>query len=78
MGRAFKITTARVRPAAFIATAGVALTLLSAAAALAQPAHEPGSICYTQQGWCLAQPPGPPGSPCACPAAGGLVQGVRG
>lgn len=79
MGRAFQIATGRVQSAALFAAAGAALTLLlSAAAAFAQPAHQPGYICYTQQGWCLAQPPGPPGSPCACPSAGGLIQGVRG
>jgi hypothetical protein len=42
------------------------------------PPHAPGSICYTPQFWCWAQPPGLLGSPCACPTPYGWVSGVRG
>ncbi|MBA3811799.1 MAG: hypothetical protein H0X27_09220 [Caulobacteraceae bacterium] len=69
---------ARSQPAAFIALTGAVLALFLSASASAQPAHDPGSVCYTQSGWCFAQPPGPPGSPCACPSPGGLISGVRG
>jgi len=52
----------------------------SASLALAQgvPAHAPGTVCYTPQFWCWAQPPGPPGSPCVCPSPYGFVGGMRG
>jgi len=47
--------------------------------ALAQvPAHVPGTICFTQQFWCWAQPPGPPGLRCFCSGPSGPVQGVLG
>jgi hypothetical protein len=42
------------------------------------PVHAPGTICFTPQFWCWAQPPGPPGTACGCPRNGGWVQGVRG
>ena len=42
------------------------------------PAHAPGTICFTPQFWCWAQPPGPPGTVCGCPSSQGWVQGVRG
>ena len=57
--------------------ASIAL-IVAATTATGQPAHQPGAICYTQQGWCFAQPPGAPGSACACPTPHGLVPGVRG
>jgi hypothetical protein len=56
-----------------------ALSALGPSAAVAQvPPHAPGSICFTAEFWCWAQPPGPPGSPCSCPTPGGQVQGVLG
>jgi len=61
--------------AAVLISAGL---LFAASAAVGQPSHQPGAICYTQQGWCFAQPPGAPGSACACPTPHGLVPGVRG
>ena len=42
------------------------------------PPHTPGTVCYTPQFWCWAQPPGQPGSSCACPTPYGWVSGVRG
>lgn len=44
----------------------------------AQPAHPPGSICYTPQFWCWAPQAGPPGAPCACPTPYGWVYGTLG
>jgi hypothetical protein len=47
--------------------------------ALAQvPDHVPGTICFTPQFWCWADPPGPPGYPCGCPTDYGYVPGVLG
>ena len=47
--------------------------------ALAQvPPHAPGSICFTPQFWCWANPPGPPGGLCGCPSPYGFVQGRLG
>lgn len=42
------------------------------------PAHQPGTICFTPNFWCWAQPPGVPEAPCSCPTTGGYVQGVLG
>ena len=44
----------------------------------AQPAHAPGTICYTPQFWCWAPQAGPPGAPCACPTPYGWVYGTLG
>jgi hypothetical protein len=44
--------------------------------ALAQvPPHQPGTICFTRQFWCWANPPGPPGYACKCPSPYGWVPG---
>jgi len=48
------------------------------ALALNTPKHAPGTICYTADSWCWAQPPGPPDSECSCPSPQGLVKGIRG
>ena len=42
------------------------------------PPHPPGTICFTPQFWCWAQPPGPSGAPCGCPSAYGWVRGILG
>jgi hypothetical protein len=42
------------------------------------PPHYPGSICFTPQFWCWANPPGPPGTACGCPSPYGFVRGSRG
>jgi hypothetical protein len=42
------------------------------------PPHPPGTICFTPNFWCWAQPPGPPNSPCVCVTQQGLAQGFRG
>lgn len=42
------------------------------------PPHAPGTVCYTPQFWCWAQPAGQLGSSCACPTPYGWVSGVRG
>jgi hypothetical protein len=42
------------------------------------PPHQPGTVCYTPQFWCWAQPPGPSGTPCVCPTPYGWVSGTRG
>lgn len=42
------------------------------------PPHAPGTICFTPQFWCWAQPPGPPGYPCGCPSAWGIIPGWLG
>lgn len=56
-----------------------AVLLLTAAVAMAQvPPHAPGTICFTDQFWCWAQPPGPPGAPCYCPNGAEMVPGVLG
>lgn len=47
-------------------------------AAQSVPRHAPGTICFTPQFWCFAQPPGPVGTRCACPTPYGLVAGFRG
>jgi len=48
--------------------------------ALAQsvPPHMPGTICFTQNFWCWAQPAGAPGAPCGCPSPFGFVPGQLG
>ncbi len=62
-----------LRSAAFL---GV---LILAVDALAQvPQHPPGSICFTPQFWCWANPPGKPGMSCVCPTPLGPVHGVLG
>jgi hypothetical protein len=48
------------------------------AAAPPAPPHAPGTICFTPQFWCFAQPPGTLGTRCACPTPYGLVAGFRG
>ena len=42
------------------------------------PAHQPGTICNTPQGWCWANPSGVPGTSCVCPVDGGTAQGILG
>lgn len=42
------------------------------------PPHRPGSICFTPQFWCWANPPGPPGAACTCRTPFGPVQGTLG
>ena len=42
------------------------------------PPHYPGTICFTPQFWCWAQPPAPPGTQCACLGPYGFVAGIRG
>lgn len=42
------------------------------------PPHAPGTICFTRQFWCWAQPPGPKGRVCYCPTPSGRVRGVLG
>jgi hypothetical protein len=55
------------------------LLVLASDPALAQvPPHKPGTICFTPQFWCWAQPPGPPGYGCYCPTRNGLVPGKLG
>ena len=62
-----------------IGTVVIFCALVARTAAMAEvPPHAPGTICYTPQFWCWAQPSGPPGSPCACPTPYGWVQGIRG
>lgn len=63
-----------------IIAAGLLVWAVTAPAAFAQvPPHAPGTVCFTPQFWCWAQPPGPPGYPCGCPApGGGFLQGVLG
>jgi hypothetical protein len=57
----------------------IGLVLGAVADARAQvPPHVPGTICFTQWFWCVAQPPGPPGTQCACPSPQGWIPGVRG
>lgn len=59
--------------------AGVILALgLGARICFAQvPQHYPGTICFTPQFWCYAQPPGPPGTACVCLTPYGPVGGYR-
>jgi len=40
------------------------------------PPHTPGTICFTPQFWCWANPPGKPGAPCICPSPYGPVRGT--
>ncbi len=57
----------------------VAEMLLCAPAALAQvPPHDPGTICFTPNFWCWANPPGRPGNACSCPSPYGAVRGRLG
>jgi len=57
----------------------VVIAAIASTDVLAQvPPHRPGTICFTPQFWCSAQPPGPVGSPCACPTPYGWVAGYRG
>lgn len=58
--------------------AALSLALLPTRAFAQVPAHVPGTICFTPQFWCWAQPPGPPGYPCGCPTAFGIVSGWLG
>ena len=66
--------------ASFIRLAALTLSLaLKVDDAAAQvPPHYPGSICFTPQFWCWANPPGPPGTFCGCPSPYGFIQGTRG
>jgi hypothetical protein len=64
------------RKAAVAAAAALAALALSASAQV--PPHAPGTICFTPQFWCWAQPPGPPGTACGCPTPSGWVPGIRG
>jgi hypothetical protein len=77
------------RSQAFSKTMLMALALLLAGAALllglrddvahAQvPPHVPGTVCYTPNFWCWANPPGPPGTPCVCQAPTGYYGGILG
>jgi len=34
------------------------------------PAHDPGTLCYTPNGWCQAAQRGITGTPCTCPGLG--------
>lgn len=56
----------------------LSVALLPSRAVAQVPPHVPGTICFTQQFWCWAQPPGPPGLPCFCNTGSGPVQGVLG
>lgn len=42
------------------------------------PPHQPGTICFTRQFWCWANPPGAPGYGCSCPSPYGFVPGTLG
>lgn len=54
------------------------LSLLICPLAWAQPAHPPGSVCFTPQFWCWAPYAGPVGAVCSCPTSGGWVSGRLG
>lgn len=57
-----------------VAVALVAAALFLPTTALAQvPPHTPGTICFTPEGWCWAQPPGAPGQPCQCTGTSGTL-----
>jgi hypothetical protein len=75
--------TSRVRVHVVVAAVFSALVVLlfAGSAVVAQgrvPPHAPGSLCFTPQFWCYAQPPGRVGTPCACPTPYGWVAGFRG
>jgi hypothetical protein len=62
-----------------LAAAAAVAAGLAAPSSFAQvPPHPPGSLCFTQTFWCVAQPPGPPGTPCYCATPYGPVGGIRG
>lgn len=61
-----------------VLAAALSLALLPIRAFAQVPAHVPGTICFTPQFWCWAQPPGPPGYPCGCPTPYGYVTGFLG
>lgn len=61
-----------------VLAAALSLALLPTRAVAQVPAHVPGTICFTPEFWCWAQPPGPPGYPCGCPTAFGIVSGWLG
>jgi hypothetical protein len=42
------------------------------------PPHQPGTICFTPQFWCVAPVRGPVGAACACPRPNGWVRGKLG
>jgi hypothetical protein len=42
------------------------------------PPHPAGSICFTPQFWCWANPPGRPGWSCSCATPYGWVGGRLG
>ena len=59
--------------------AASACSILVPGAALAQvPPHAPGTICFTQQFWCWANPPGQVRTQCYCASPFGWVPGLRG
>jgi hypothetical protein len=60
----------------FTLAAAVALTAPPSFAQV--PPHQPGTLCFTPQFWCFANPPGPPNTACACATRFGPVNGVRG
>jgi hypothetical protein len=67
-----------VRTSILIAVVLVALSLAQGDAGAQVPSHRPGTICFTPQFWCWANPPGPPGAVCYCPSQYGRVQGRLG
>jgi hypothetical protein len=63
----------------YLAAVLIGTSLAQTPLAIAQvPPHAPGSICFTPQFWCWANPPGPPGQVCGCPTPYGYVRGVLG
>jgi hypothetical protein len=64
-----------------VTTISIAVLLLLSLVDLAVaqvPPHAPGSICFTPNFWCWANPPGPPGWACYCPSPQGLIRGTLG
>ena len=62
----------------FAAAIAAALALVSFSSDAQVPPHKPGTICFTQQFWCWAQPPGTPRGPCSCQGPFGRVPGILG
>ena len=56
----------------------IAIALLGRVAIAQVPPHAPGTICFTPNFWCWANPPGPPGAPCGCLSPNGYVPGELG
>ena len=68
-----------MRKSRYVAIILATLSLIEAPLAIAQvPPHQPGTICFTPQFWCWANPPGPPGGNCACPSPYGWIGGRLG